>query len=176
MPSKKVLEQKQALVADLSERLKNACTGVVVSYEGINVADDTKLRKELREAGVEYTVVKNTLLSRAANDAGLEGLNSVLEKTTALATSADDYAAAARILCNFAKDHEFFKIKAGFVEGKVVEEAEVKELAKLPTKEVLVAQVLGGLNGPIRGLVTVLSGTIKGLVVALNAIAEKQSA
>ncbi len=176
MPSEKILEQKKAIVADLAEKLKNSCAGVIVNYKGINVSDDTKLRKELREAGVEYFVVKNTLLQRAANEAGLEGLDPVLEGTTAIAISHDDHVAAARILCGFAEKNEFFNAKAGFVEGKVISEAEVNDLAKLPTKEVLVAKALGGLNAPISGFVTVLNGTIRGLVVALNAIAEKQSA
>ena len=176
MPSEKILEQKKAIVAELTEKLQGACAGVLVNYKGITVADDTKLRKELREAGVEYFVVKNTLLSRAAQNAGIEGLEPVLEGTTAIAISNDDHVASARILCKFAENNKFFGIKAGFVEGKTIDEKEVKELAKLPSKEVLVAKALGGLNAPITGLVTVLNGNIKGLVVALNAIAEKQSA
>ncbi|MBR1731429.1 MAG: 50S ribosomal protein L10, partial [Ruminococcus sp.] len=98
MPSKSVLEAKQAIVSELSERLKASCVGVVVSYKGINVEDDTKLRKELRENGVNYTVVKNTLLRRATAEAGLTEMDNVLEGSTALATSDDDYTAAARIL------------------------------------------------------------------------------
>ena len=120
--------------------------------------------------------MKNTLLQRAAKEAGLDGLEPVLEGTTAIAISKEDHVAAARILCKFADENDFFKAKAGFIEGKVISEAEVNNLAKLPTKEVLVAKALGGLNAHISGFVTVLNGTIKGLVVALNAIAEKQSA
>ena len=176
MPSEKILEQKKQIVAELTEKLKSACAGVIVDYKGINVADDTKLRKELREAGVDYFVVKNTLLSRAAKEAGLEGLDPVLEGTTALAVSKEDHVAAARILCKFAETNKSIKTKAGFVEGKTIDVAEVENLAKLPSKEVLVAKALGGLNAPITGFVTVLNGTMKGLVVALNALAEKQSA
>jgi large subunit ribosomal protein L10 len=176
LPSEKILEQKKQIVAELTEKLKSACAGVIVDYKGINVADDTKLRKELREAGVDYFVVKNTLLSRAAKEAGLEGLDPVLEGTTALAVSKEDHVAAARILCKFAETNKSIKTKAGFVEGKTIDVAEVENLAKLPSKEVLVAKALGGLNAPITGFVTVLNGTMKGLVVALNAIAEKQSA
>ena len=176
MPSEKILEQKKAFVADLAQKLKNACAGVIVSYKGINVSDDTKLRKELREAGIDYFVVKNTLLLRAAKEAGLEDLAPVLEGTTAIAISENDHVAAARILCKFVENLESFKAKAGFIEGKVINEAEVLNLSKLPTKEVLVAKALGSLNAPISGFVTVLNGTIRGLVVALNAIAEKQSA
>ena len=176
MPSEKVLEQKKALVEQLAEKLKGSCAGVFVKYKGITVEDDTKLRKELREAGVEYSVIKNTLLSRAAEKAGLDGLDSVLKGSTAVATSNDDYVAAARILCKFAKNNDFFKAKAGFVEGKVIDASEVENLSKLPSKEILVAQVLGTLNAPITGFATVLNGTIRSLVIALNAIAEKQSA
>lgn len=176
MPSEKILEQKKALVANLADKLQNSCAGVVVNYKGINVAEDTKLRKELRDSGIEYFVVKNTLLQRAAKEANLEGLNSVLEGTTAIAISKEDHVAAARILCNFSKNNDYYKAKAGFIEGKVIGEAEVNNLAKLPTKEVLVAKALGGLNAPISGLANVLNGTIRGLVVALNTIAKKQSA
>lgn len=174
MPSAKVLEQKKAIVSGLTEKLKSSCAGVVVSYKGINVADDTKLRKDLRESGVEYMVAKNTLLRRAAKDAGFEELNSVFEGSTAIALSKSDYVAASKILCEFAKDHEFFKIKSGFIDDSVIDEKEIKNLAKLPSREVLIAQVLGGLNAPIAGFANVLNGTIRGLVIALNAIAQKK--
>ena len=121
MPSQSVLEQKKAIVAELSERIKNSVTGVVVSYEGINTEDDTKLRKELRENNVQYTVVKNTLLSRACDEVGLEDLKPVLEGTTAIATSDSEYAAAARILCNYAKDHDNFKVKSAYLDGAVID-------------------------------------------------------
>jgi large subunit ribosomal protein L10 len=176
LPSEKVLEQKKQVVADLTKSLKEACTGVIVNYKGITVAEDTKLRKDLREAGDDYKVVKNTLLSRALKDAGIEGLDSVLEGTTAIAFSKDNYVSGAQILAKFADTNKNFEIKAGFVDGGVIDSEGVKNLAKLPSKEVLVAQVLGGLNAPITGFVTVLNGTMKGLVVALNAIAEKQGA
>ena len=133
MPSEKVLEQKKALVKDLVERLNNSCAGVFVSYEGITVSDDTKLRKELREAGVDYTVIKNTLLLRACEEAGIKGLAPVLNGTTAIATSNEDYVAAARILCDFAENHEFFKTKAGFIDGETVDESKIKDILK--TKE-----------------------------------------
>ena len=176
MPSQSVLEQKKAIVAELSERIKNSVTGVVVSYEGINTEDDTKLRKELRENNVQYTVVKNTLLSRACDEVGLEDLKPVLEGTTALATSEEDYVAAAKILCEYAEKNKTFEIKSGYVDGGVLSVDEIKDLAKLPSKEVLVAKALGGLNAPITGFVTVLNGNIRGLACVLNAIAEKKGA
>lgn len=174
MPSAKALEQKKAIVSELIKKFKSSCAGVVVSYQGINVADDTKLRKNLRESGVEYMVAKNTLLRRAAKEAGLEDLNSVFEGSTAIAISENDYVAASKILCEFAKEHEFFKIKSGFIDCSVIDEKEIKNLAKLPSREVLIAQALGGLNAPIAGLANVLNGTIRSLVVALSAIAQKQ--
>ena len=149
MPSQSVLEQKKAIVAELSERLKNSLTGVVVSYEGINTEDDTKLRKELRENNVQYTVVKNTLLSRACDEVGLEGMKEVLEGTTALATSDSDYAAAARILCNYAKNHDNFKVKSGYLDGAVIDMDTITNLSKLPSRGVLLANVLGAFQAPI---------------------------
>lgn len=176
MPSEKVLESKKAKVAALSEKLKGAAAGVIVDYKGITVEDDTKLRSEFRKAGVEYAVVKNSLLRFALKDAGLDGLDNVLEGTTALAISKEDLVAPAKVFSEFAKDKEFLKAKAGFVEGKAIGVDEVEALAKLPAKEVLIAKVLGGFNAPISGLANVLNANLRGLVVALNAIAEKQSA
>ncbi len=176
MPSEKILEQKKQVVAALAESLKTACTGVIVNYKGITVAEDTKLRKELRESGDEYMVVKNTLLKLAFKDAGIEGLDHVLEGTTAIPFSKDNYVSGAKILSKFAETNKKFEVKAGFIDGKAIDVNGVKDLAALPSKEVLVARALGGLNAPITGFVTVLNGTMKGLVVALNAIAEKQAA
>ncbi len=176
MPSTKVLEQKKAIVEAMAEKLKSSCAGVVVSYQGINVEDDTKLRKELRESDVEYVVIKNTLLKRAAEKAGLEEISPVLVGSTAIAISKEDYVAASKILCKFAKDHDFFKVKSGFIDGNVIDSAEIKRLSDLPPREVLIAQALGGLNSPIQGFATVLNATLKGLVVALDAIAQKKNA
>lgn len=149
MPSVAVLEKKKQMVADLSERIKGSCAGVVVDYKGINVADDTKLRRELREAGVEYTVVKNTILERAAKDAGLEGLDAVLEGTTAIATSADDYVASARILQKYADTHDNFSLKSGYLDGEIISLEKLVALAKLPSREVLLATVCSVFNAPI---------------------------
>lgn len=149
MPSTAVLEKKKQMVADLSERIKNSCAGVVVDYKGINVEDDTKLRRELREAGVEYTVVKNSILGRAAQDAGLEGLDPVLEGTTAIATSADDYVASARILQKYADTHNNFSLKSGYLDGEVITMEKLLALAKLPSREILLATVCNVFNAPI---------------------------
>ena len=176
MPSEKVLLGKQQIFADLKEKLSAAAAGVIVDYKGITVAQDTKLRKDLREAGVEYMVVKNTLLGIAAKDVGLDDIIPSLNGTTALAVSSD-HVAAAKILSKYADESKGkFSVKCGFVDGGVIDADGVKALAKLPSREVLIAQVLGGFNAPISGFANVLNANLRGLVVALNAIAEKQSA
>jgi large subunit ribosomal protein L10 len=152
LPNASVLEKKQQQVAELSEKLSAAITGVVVDYKGINVADDTALRKELREAGVDYFVVKNTILGRAIDGTDLADMKTVLEGTTAIALSNEDYTAAARILCKFAESHENFKVKSGFLDGKVVDVATIDSLAKLPSKEVLLATVCNAFQAPIAAL------------------------
>lgn len=149
MPNAKVLEEKQQIVADLSKKISEAVTGIVVDYKGTTVTDDTKLRKELRENGVEYFVVKNTLLSRAIDGTDLAPMQSVLEGTTAIAIAKEDYTAAARILSKFAEDHENFKIKTGFLDGQVIDNDTITALAKLPTKEVLLATVCSVFQAPI---------------------------
>ncbi len=165
MPNAKVLEQKQAQVASLVEKIKNSPAGVLVDYKGINVADDTALRKELREAGVEYAVVKNTILRFAANELGFDGFIEHLNGTTAIAISKEDVVAPAKILSKYAKGHDNFKIKVGFLDGAVIPDTEVDALAKLPSRETLIAQTLYSFNYPIMQL-----------AIALNAIAEKGEA
>ena len=174
MPNAKVLEEKRALVAELTEKMKNASAGVLVDYKGITVADDTKLRRELRAAGVEYAVIKNTMLRFAIDNLGYSELDEQLNGTTALAISPEDPVAAAKILTAYAKKNDKFKIKGGFVDGKPLNTAEVANLAELPPREVLIAKVLGGFNAPITGLVGVTNGLLRGLVAALAAIAEKK--
>ena len=149
MPNASVLEKKQQQVAALSEKISAAVTGVIVDYKGISVADDTALRKELRENGVDYFVVKNTILGRAIEGTSVEEMKSVLEGTTAIALSNEDYTAAARILSKFAEGHDNFKIKSGFLDGKVVDVATIDSLAKLPSKEVLLATVCNAFQAPI---------------------------
>ena len=149
MPSVSVLEQKKQIVAQLSERIANSVAGVVVEFKGITVADDTAMRKELREAGVEYTVVKNTLLGLAIKGTGVEGMNTVLEGTTAIATSAEDYVAAARILNNYAEKVESFNIKSGYLDGEVISLEKIKELATLPSRETLLSMVANVFSAPI---------------------------
>lgn len=174
LPSEKILQKKQEQVEALTGELKNALAGVIVDYKGINVADDTKLRKELREAGVSYRVIKNSLLRRASENVGYDALKDVLVETTALALSDTDYTAAAKILCKYADASKGkFTIKAGFVEGTVLDVKGVVNLSKLPSREELVAMTLRGLNAPISGLANVLNANIRGLAIVLGQIAEK---
>ena len=175
MPSEKSLNEKQQVVTELVDKMSRAKAGVLVDYRGITVEQDTKLRVEMRKAGVDYTVVKNTMTRFAARQIGLDGLDEVLNGTTAMAVSYDDAVAPAKIVNQYAAANEFFKIKAGFMDGKVLSEGDVRALATLPPIDVLRATVLGTMNAPIAGLATVLSGTIKGLAIALNAIAEQKS-
>ena len=175
MPNAQVLTEKQAIVAALTERLQNATSGVFVDYKGINVADDTKLRAELREAGVEYTVVKNTLTRFAAKNVGLEELDPVLNGTTSLATTTGDPIAPIRIVSEFAKKmNGKFEVKAGFMEGKVLPLDQIAQIAELPGKDALYAKVLGTMLAPITSLAVVLGQILeqKGGSVETEAAAE----
>ena len=145
MPSEKVLEAKKAQVVELVEVLNGATTGVLVDYRGLTVEEDTKLRNDLRAAGVKYFVVKNTLLRLAANQTGLEELDSILHGPTALAVS-EDAVAPAKVLADFAKKLENLSIKGGIMDGAAIDVAAVEKLAKIPSKEVLIGQVAGSLQ------------------------------
>ena len=165
MPSNAVLEAKKAMVEKLTEIIKNSVSGVLVDYKGITVEEDTKLRKELREAGVHYFVEKNTMLLRAFKECGIEGFEEALNGTTALAVSNDDQTAPARILGKFAEKagDEKFNLKAGYVEGEVYDQAGVVALSKIPSKDTLLAQLVGSLQGPLQKL-----------AATLNAVADKK--
>ena len=177
MPNAKILSEKQAIVASLTEKFQNAAAGVIVDYRGITVAEDTELRAKMRENGVEYFVVKNTLARFAAKNAGLDELCDVLEGTTSIAICEGDPVAAAKVVAEFSKKlaaQEKFVIKSGFVDGKVI--SVDKALADLPSREVLVATVLGTLIAPVRGLATVLDANISGLARVMQAIADQKGA
>ena len=157
MPNAKVLSEKQAIVEALAQRIQNAGAGVLVDYKGITVAEDTALRTELRKDGVEYTVVKNTLTRKALDKLGMNELDSVLSGTTSLATTENDPIAPFRILNDYSKKlGDRFNIKAAFMEGKVLNEAEIAEMASLPSKDALYAKVLGTMIAPITGLAVCL--------------------
>lgn len=165
-------------MAELTEKLQNAAAGVIVDYRGITVAEDTELRAKMREAGVDYFVMKNTLSRFAVKNAGLDELCDVLKGTTSIALCQGDPVAAAKVVSEFSKKlaaQEKFTVKAGFVDGKVIDAAGVKALADLPSKEVLVATVLGTLIAPVRGLATVLDANISGLARVVQAIADQKA-
>jgi len=176
LPSQKVLEQKQQVVAQLAERIQGSVAGIIVDYKGITVEDDTKLRKELRENGVKYTVVKNTLIKRAAEKAGLNGIDDVLNGTSAIATSAEDYVAAARILQKFAEQHDNFKVKTGYLDNEVISLDKIQSLAKLPSREVLLANVLGAFQAPIASFARAIQAVVDKSGEAAPAAAEEAPA
>lgn len=158
MPNAKVLSEKQAFVAALTERLQSAASGLFIDYQGITVAEDTALRNELRENNVEYTVIKNTLARFAVKNIGFDELDPILNGTTSLATSTEDPLTPMRIISKYAKalGDEKFTIKAGFMEGKILPLTDVAALAALPSKDVLLAQVLGTMLAPITSLAIVI--------------------
>ena len=163
MASEKIIQAKQELVTTLQTKISGSIAGVVVDYRGITVANDTKLRKELREAGVEYTVVKNNILRSAAEGAGYTDMTGCMTGTTAFALSKEDPIVAAKILHKYAETSKGkFVVKGGFMEGNVLDAAGVESIAKLPGKTELLTMLCMALNG-----------NIKGLAVALNAVAEK---
>ncbi len=162
MPNAKVLSEKQAVVAALTERIKNASAGVFVDYKGITVAQDTELRTELRKNDVEYSVIKNTLTRLALDGCGLEELDPILNGTTSLATSTGDPIAPFRVINDYAKKlNDVFNIKAAFMDGKVLSESEIAEISALPSKEALYSQVFGTLLAPITSLAVVLNQIVE---------------
>ena len=168
-------EEKARVIEDLAGKLRDG-SAVLVDYQGMDVARSTDLRRRSREAGVEFVVAKNTLTRRAADGAGVGGLSEYLVGPTALAFS-DDPVASAKLMAEFADQVESYVLKAGLLEGgRVLDEADVVALSKLPGREQLLAQIVGGISSPLTGLVTVLNNTIQGLVVALGQIAEQKGA
>ena len=160
MPSEKILEQKKAVVEALADKLSHAASGVLVKYEGITVEQDTSLRKALREAGVEYSVIKNTLIGKACDKVGFEALKPQLEGMNAIAISANDPIAPAKILKEYAEKIETFEIRGGVLDGAVVDAATVNELADIPPKEVLVAKLLGSMQSPLYKFAYVLQAIV----------------
>mgnify|MGYP002520371153 FL=1 len=149
MPSKSILEQKQQIVADLAELMKNSASGVLVNYQGITVEDDTKMRKALREAGVKYMVMKNSLTGRACDEVGLGDMKQYLTGMTAIAIGTTDPVAPAKVLKEYAEKVESFQILAGYLDGAVVDAETVNKLADIPSKEVLLAKLLGSIKSPL---------------------------
>jgi large subunit ribosomal protein L10 len=158
----KALEKKKAVVAEIAEKLEKSKSTIVADYRGLTVKQMNELRKQLREAGVEFYVLKNTLTKRAADQVGQSDLNQFLTGPTAVAFSYEDVVAPAKILHKFAKDNKQLEIKGGLVEGKAVNFDEVKALAELPSREGLLSMLLSVLQAPIRNF-----------ALAVKAVAEK---
>jgi len=157
-------------VDEIREKLQQSTLSVLTDYRGLNVVEVTDLRSQLREAGIEFKVVKNTLTWLAAKEIGLDTLRPYLEGPTAIAYSRTDPVAPARILSGFAKNHKALDIKAGVLEGQVISQELVKELADLPSRDHLLAKLLGTLQAPLAGLVNVLNGPIRNFVYVLDAV------
>ena len=160
MPSKSILEQKQKLVAELAEEIKNSVSGVLVNYQGITVDDDTKMRKALREAGVTYMVMKNSLTGRACEEVGMGEMKQYLSGMTAIAIANDNPVAPAKVLKEYAEKIESFEILAGYLDGQVVDKDTVNTLADIPSKEVLIAKLLGSIKSPLYGLAYALQAVV----------------
>ena len=150
------IELKQPVVEAISAEIKDAQSAVLVDYRGLTVEQDTRLRKELRDAGILYKVYKNTMMKRAFEGTAFAGLEEYLEGPSAIAISTEDATAPARIICNFAKEAKALEVKAGVVEGAVYDAKEVLELSKIPSREVLLSRLLGSMQSPITNFARVL--------------------
>lgn len=168
-------KQKEAIVESLREKLQNSPIIILTDYRGLNVAAMNKLRRKMGESGSEFQVVKNTLVKRVTDELGIEGLDPYLEGPTALATSTNDPVAPAKVLKEVAKEHKELEIKAGVLEGKVVDVTAIKNLADLPSREVLLAQVVGGMQAPLYGFAGALQGVLRKFVYALEAIRKQKA-
>ena len=176
MASQAIQEQKSIIIEEIKQKIQQSSSVIIVGYQGLNAEQTTQLRAELRGKGVEFKVLKNRLVARAFHELGYSEFDSVLEQPSAFAFSpAADPASAAKILLDCAAKTGKITIKMGMVDGVAIDVNGVKELAELPSKEVLVAKVLGMLQAPITGFARVLNGTIGGLAIALKAIADKQN-
>ncbi len=168
-------QEKEQIVSELKDSFETAQIAILADYKGINVKKITELRAKLRNAGCEMRVAKNTLTKIAAKEAGIEGLDEYLVGPTVLTFSKDDPVAPAKILADFAKEiKQGLDIKAGVLEGKLVDKGEIKRLAELPPREVLLAKVLGGMQAPMYGLASVLSANLRNLVYVLEAIRKQK--
>ena len=165
MASEKILNQKKEEVKKLAERMKEAKLILLTDYRGINVTDDTTLRKDLRNANATYDVIKNNITRRALAECGIEGLEDKLEGPTAVVMSNEDYLEPSKVIYNFSKDNEFYQIKGGVIEGKVMTAEEVITLAKLPSRETLLSMLAGA-----------LLGNISKVAVALNEVKKQKEA
>lgn len=170
------IKDKQAIVAEIKEKLEKSQVAILTDYRGLNVADITELRRQLREEGIDYQVLKNTLTKRAVDELGYEGVTEFLEGPTAVAFSYEDPVAPAKILANFAKENKKLELKAGILDGKLLSLERIKSLADLPSEEVLLAQVAGAFAAPLTSFASVLQGNLRNLVYVLEAVREQKEA
>jgi large subunit ribosomal protein L10 len=166
--------EKIATVEEIKEKLSSAKIAILTEFQGLNVAEMTELRKLFREADVDYKVYKNTLTRLAAHQLGVSGIDEHLIGTTALAFTEDDLVASAKIVKDFSAKHRNFRVKAGILDKKLIASDDVIALANIPSREVLLAMVLGGIQSPISALLNVLQATIRDLVYVLKNLAEKK--
>ncbi|MDW7670822.1 MAG: 50S ribosomal protein L10 [Bacillota bacterium] len=156
----KAIEMKKAIVEEIADKFSRSTSAILYDYRGLTVEEVTELRKQFRDAGVDYKVYKNTLVKRALEQAGVEGLTDLMEGPNAIAFSYDDPITPAKIGSEFAKTHKELELKAGIVEGEFFNETKVKELAAIPTREVLIAKLLGSLKAPVSNFAYLLQAII----------------
>lgn len=167
------LEAKKQIVEEIKDKLSRSKSVTFVDYNALTVAEDTEMRRNFKKNGAEYKVYKNKLLLLALNELGIKGAEEFLHGASAVAFSYDDEVSGAKIACETAKKTKKLTVKFGLLNGNFVDSKEIEDLAKLPSKEVLVAKLLGTLNAPVSALARVLSAPVQGLAIALNAIASK---
>lgn len=172
MPTK---QEKEVVLEELREKFKNAKVAVMADYRGITVANMTKLRRRMREKGCDLKVAKNTLALKVAREQGMEGLDPYLEGPTIIAFSGEDLVAPAKVFDDFIKEMKIMEIKGGVLEGRAIDAKAVRELADLPPREVLLARVLGGMQAPMYGFASVLQGTLRNFVYALEAVRKQKA-
>ena len=171
----KNLEIKKTVVTEIKENIGKAKSMVLIDYRGLTVAEATELRNQCRKQGVEYQVLKNTMIELAANELGIEGFTPHLKGPTAVAFGMTDAVAPAKLFTDFIKQLKKTEIKCGFIDGHVIDVAGVQALAELPPKEVLIAKMMGSLNAPITNFVGVLSATLRSLVYAIDAVRKQKA-
>lgn len=168
------LQQKQAAVADVVDKMKRAHSVVILDYRGLTVAEVSDLRSKFREAGVEYKVIKNNMLKRAADELKIEGMDDYFKGPTAVAFGYEDPVSPAKILCKFVKAVNKTEVKGGILDGKAMDANAIENLSKLPSKEELLAKMLGSLNAPVTNFALALQAIPRGLACALNAVVEQK--
>ena len=175
MASQEIIKMKAAQVEEIKSKIESAKSVILINYSGLTVAQDTELRRSMRQAGVDYTVYKNRLAKRAFNELGYTDFDEALNGPTAIALSTTDPAAPAKVLSDKIKELKKMEIKCGLLEGNYIDAKGVKQLADLPSKEVILAMLLGALQAPITGLAGSLNSIVAGLAIALGKVAEQKA-